>query len=449
MAAIESSLAGLSAAYTCVAGCDGRYGLDETIYACPRCGELLQVSHDLAALRQRSGAGWRSALEARAARATSGVWLQKEWVHPHLPDDAIVSLGEGRSHLTPLPRLGAALGLGALLVKQCGTSHTGSFKDLGMTVLVSAVNAMRRAGRPIRAIACASTGDTSAALAAYAAHAGIPSIVLLPRAKVSTAQLVQPIAAGSLVLSLDTDFDGCMKLVRALAEDRTLYLANSLNSLRLEGQKTIAGELALQLGWDVPDWIVVPGGNLGNVSAIAQGFLLLKELGIIERVPRLACAQVEAASPLHRAFLARWHTFTPMVAGPTQASAIRIGAPVSVGRAIRALQATDGVVEVATEDELADASAEADREGLFTCPQTGVALAALRKLCASGVIAADARVVVVSTAHGLKFSEYKVGYHERRLPGIHARRANDPVELPAELPAVERALRERLGGAGG
>lgn len=444
-----ATLAGLHAAFTCVAGCEGRYPLDETIYACPRCGELLQVTHDVAALQQRSGGAWRELLERRAARASSGVWLQKEWVHPALPDDAIVSLGEGRSHLAKLPRLGARLGLAELHVKQCGTSHTGSFKDLGMTVLVSAVHAMRRAGRPIRAIACASTGDTSAALAAYAAHAGIPSVVLLPRAKISTAQLVQPIAAGSLVLSLDTDFDGCMRIVRALAEDRTLYLANSLNSLRLEGQKTIAGELALQLGWEVPDWVVVPGGNLGNVSAIAQGFLLLQALGITDRLPRLACAQVEAASPLYAAYRAGWHTFAPVTAGPTQASAIRIGDPVSVRRAIRALQATDGVVEVADEAQLADAAAEADREGLFTCPHTGVALAALRKLCAAGTIAPGAKVVVVSTAHGLKFSEFKVGYHERRLPGVTSARANDPVELTAELPAVERALRERLGPAGG
>ena len=429
------------AVFRCVAGCPGEFPLDEPIYVCPRCGELLEVHHDREALQALSGAGWRSLLDERRGRVASGVWAQKEWVHPHLPDDALVSLGEGRTPLLPAPRLGESLGLRDLRVKQCGTSHTGSFKDLGMTVLVSAVHAMRRAGRPIRAVACASTGDTSAALAAFAATAGIPSVVILPRAKVTTAQLLQPLASGSLVLSLDTDFDGCMAVVRELAKDPTVYLANSMNSLRLEGQKTIAAELVQQLGWQVPDWVIVPGGNLGNVSAIGAGFLLLRELGVIDRLPRLACAQAAAAAPLHRAYRSGFELLPKVKAGDTQATAIRIGAPVSIRRAVRTLKALPGsMVTAATEDELADATARADRAGLFACPQTGVALAGLAQLVANGTVRPDERAVVISTAHGLKFAEFKAGYHEARLPGVTARLANRPVELPASLDAVHETL---------
>jgi threonine synthase len=429
------------AVFRCVAGCPGEHPLDMPIYACPRCGELLEVHHDLAALRELPGAAWRALLDERRGRAESGVWAQKEWVHPHLPDDAIVSLGEGRSPLLRAQRLGDELGLRDLRVKQCGTSHTGSFKDLGMTVLVSSVLAMRRAGRPIRAVACASTGDTSAALAAYAAAAGIPSVVILPREKVTVAQLLQPLASGALVLSLDTDFDGCMRIVQELAKDPAVYLANSMNSLRLEGQKTIAAELVQQLGWEVPDWVVVPGGNLGNVSAIGTGFLLLRELGVTDRLPHLACAQAAAAAPLHQAWKAGFELLPRVKAADTQATAIRIGAPVSIRRAVRTLKAHPGsVVTAATEDELADAAARADRAGLFACPQTGVALAGLRQLRAAGTIGPDDRVVVISTAHGLKFAEFKAGYHEGRLPGVTARLANRPVELPESVDAVRAAL---------
>src|SRR5574339_1202976 len=179
---------------------------------------------------------------------------------------------EGGSNLFWAERFGRELGLSDLWVKLCGNSHTGSFKDLGMTVLVSVVKQMIADGTPIRAVACASTGDTSAALAAYAAAAGIPAIVILPRAKVSAAQLVQPLANGARVLALDTDFDGCMKIVQRLAEEEGVYLANSMNSLRIEGQKTISLEIVQQFDWQVPDWVLVPGGNLGNIAAIAKGF---------------------------------------------------------------------------------------------------------------------------------------------------------------------------------
>jgi threonine synthase len=370
----------------------------------------------------------------------SGVWGKKEWVAPLVKDENIISMYEGNTNLFNANRLGQQLGLPDLWVKLCGNSHTGSFKDLGMTVLVSVVKQMISEGKPIRAVACASTGDTSAALAAYAAAAGIPAVILLPQAKVSTAQLIQPIANGATVLSLDTDFDGCMKIVQELTEDPTIYLANSMNSLRMEGQKTVGIEIVQQLDWEVPDWIILPAGNLGNVSALGKGLLMMKALGLIDHLPRIACAQAANANPLYLSFVTDFQDFHPVTAKKTLASAIQIGDPVSYDRAVRILKAFDGVVEQVTEDELANAAAWADRTGLYCCPHTGVALGALIKLLDKGVIRKNERVVVISTAHGLKFSEFKVQYHQKRLAEVSSRFANPPLELTASYDAVINAI---------
>jgi threonine synthase len=444
-----------SAEFRCIAGCHGGYPLDQVIYRCPTCGDLLEVVHDISALKERPAAAWMKLFESRWRSPNadepwgSGVWGKHEWVAPQLEQSNIVSMLEGGTHLTPVPRFAKALGLGRVRVKQCGTSHSGSFKDLGMTVLVSMVKQMIARGTPIRAIACASTGDTSAALAAYAAAAGIRSVVILPRGKISTAQLVQPLAMGSLVLAIDTDFDGCMRLVQELAEKEGVYLANSMNSLRLEGQKTVAIELVQQLGWRVPDWVIIPGGNLGNVSALGAGFEMLVALGAIEKRPRICVAQAAHASPLYASYRANWAPLAPVKAQTTLASAIQIGNPVSFAKAVRALKAFDGVVEIATEAELADASAHADRDGLFTCPHTGVALAALTKLAQRGEITRDHEVVVISTASGLKFADFKVGYHEATLTGVPApAHRNVPVELPESYDAIREALQRGLDASG-
>jgi threonine synthase len=440
-----------SAEFRCIAGCPGGYPLDQVIYRCPRCGDLLEVVHDLAALGEKPAAEWKALFDARWRNPNadepwgSGVWGKHEWVAPQLAREHIVSMLEGGTHLTPVPRFAADLGLGSVRIKQCGTSHSGSFKDLGMTVLVSMVKQMIARGQPIQAIACASTGDTSAALAAYAAAAGIRSVVILPRGKISTAQLVQPLAAGALVLAIDTDFDGCMRLVQELAANEGVYLANSMNSLRLEGQKTVAIELVQQLGWRVPDWVVIPGGNLGNVSALGAGFEMLLSLGLVDKRPRICVAQAAHASPLYASYQRGWAELEPVKAKTTLASAIQIGNPVSFKKAVRALRAFDGVVEIATEAELADASAHADRDGLFTCPHTGVALAALTKLAQRGLVTRDHEVVVISTASGLKFADFKVGYHEARLADVPSPRfRNAPVELPERYDAVRDALRRGL-----
>jgi len=428
--------------------CGHTYDVFEVIYRCRVCGELLDVEHDVERLGRSTPERWRKLFDQRIRSTTwpygSGVWCRKEMVLPQVSDENIVSMYEGGTNLFWAERFGREIGVEDLWVKQCGNSHTGSFKDLGMTVLVSVVKEMRARGLGIPAVACASTGDTSAALAAYCAAAGIPSVVLLPRNKVSLAQLIQPIANGAIVLSLDTDFDGCMEIVQKLTEEENIYLANSMNSLRIEGQKTVGMEIVQQLDWQVPDVIVIPGGNLGNVSALGKGFLLMETLGMIDKRPRIVVAQAERANPLYRAYQTGFRDFQPVQAQATMASAIQIGNPVSYQRAVRILREFDGVVEQATEQELADAAARADLTGMFNCPHTGVALAALVKLRDRGVVRAGERVVVVSTAHGLKFVESKAAYHQGTLAGVTSNYRNAPIELPHEYGAVRDALHRAL-----
>jgi threonine synthase len=431
------------AQFRCIAGCPGSYPLDTVIYRCPTCSGLLEVAHDLDALRDRSAAAWMRLFDERYKRTTwpygSSVWGKKEWVCPEIDDNNVVSMDEGGTNLFLAEAFGRGVGVDEVWVKLCGNSHTGSFKDLGMTVLVSMVRQMITNGKQIRAVGCASTGDTSAALAAYAAAAGIPAIVVLPRGKVTVAQLVQPLANGALVFAVDTDFDGCMAIIQKLAKDEGLYLANSMNSLRIEGQKTASIEIAQQFDWQVPDVVIVPSGNLGNIGAFAAGFEMMKALGLVARVPRLVAAQAEAANPLYLASRNGWR-FNPVTAKPTMASAIQIGNPVSVNKAIAALQRCGGLVEQASEQELADAVARADRTGMFACPHTGVALAALIKLAKRGEIRRDERVVVISTASGLKFADFKANYHAGRLDGIASTQANRPIEVPNDYDEIRKHL---------
>jgi threonine synthase len=418
---------------------DDRYDLDEVVYT-DREGGLLQVVHDMGELAKTSAEQWRQLFEKRARRNEwpfgSGVWGKKEWVLPDIDNDNVVSMYEGHTNLFWAERYGREIGLEELWIKLCGNSHTGSFKDLGMTVLVSQVKQMIANGVEIPAVACASTGDTSAALAAYAAAAGIPAIVFLPRGKISMAQLIQPVANGAIVFALDTD-------LKQVAEKDGIYLANSMNSLRIEGQKTVGIEIVQQLDWMVPDWLVIPGGNLGNVSALAKGLDMLLELGLISKRPRICVGQAEAANPLYLAYQRDFEVFEPIAARKTVASAIQIGNPVSYEKAVDALRRYDGVVEQATESEILEACAAADRTGLFNCPHTGVALVALRKLQARGLVRSGDRVVVISTAHGLKFVDSKLAYHSMQLEDVVSEHPNPPIELAAEYgPVRDRMLRE-------
>jgi threonine synthase len=304
-----------------------------------------------------------------------------------------------------------------------------------------------RRGLRVQAVACASTGDTSASLAAYGAAAGLPVVVLLPRGKITTGQLVQPLAHGALVLGLDTDFDGCMAIVKRLAQEEVVYLANSMNALRIEGQKTVAIEIVQQFDWEVPDWVILPSGNLGNAAALYAGFKMMIDLGVASKLPRLVVAQAENANPMYRAWIAGKRQVEPMRAATTLASAIQIGNPVSAPRAFRALDAMNGIVEQASEQELSDAAAEADATGMYTCPHTAVGLAVLKKLVQRGVIDKSQRVVCISTAHGLKFTEFKVRYHESQLEQIRSTLANPAHVLPPDYERVSNAIRERFGAS--
>jgi len=428
--------------------CDETFPLDEIVYRCRKCNSLLEVTHDIDKLKEKSADDWKNLFDNRYRRQRwpygSAVWGKKEWVCPYVQDENIVSMYEGSTNLFWAERFGKQVGMEDIWIKMCGTSHTGSFKDLGMTVLVSVVKQLVADGKSIPAVACASTGDTSAALAAYCASAGIQAIVFLPRNKVSTAQLVQPLSNGAMVLSLDTDFDGCMAMVQKVCAEENIYLANSINSLRIEGQKTIAIELCQQFDWEVPDWIIIPGGNLGNISALGKGFQMMKTLGLIDRLPRIVCAQAEHANPLYLSYMKNFEEYHPIKAKQTLANAIQIGDPVSVNKAIRILKEFGGIVEQASEQELADAAALVDRTGTFNCPHTGVALASFLKLKEKGVFHPSERVVVISTALGLKFVDFKIGYHKGNLEGVTSKYANMPIEIPADSDSVKSAIYDNI-----
>ncbi len=434
--------------FQCIGGCDEKYELNEIIYQCKKCNNLLEVRHDINKLKEQDGDTWKSLFEERYRKTLwpygSGVWGKKELVCPNIANENIISLYEGGTNLFWAERLGNKIGIDDLWIKQCGDSHTGSFKDLGMTVLVSMVNQMKSSGMDIPAVACASTGDTSAALSAYCAAAGIPAIVFLPKDKVSNAQLIQPIANGALTLSIDTDFDGCMKIVREICKNDNIYLANSMNSLRIEGQKTVSFEIVQQFDWEVPDVIIIPGGNLGNVTALGNGFTMLRDLGIIDKFPKIVCAQAANANPLYRSFLTGFKEYKPIQAQKTLASAIQIGNPVSINKAIKVLNTFNGLVEEATEDEIANTSAMADHTGLFCCPHTGVALSALIKLVEKKEIKRSDKVVVISTANGLKFSDFKIRYHENSIENVNPSFQNLPIELKPCYEDVRKAILNKL-----
>ncbi len=429
--------------------CQSIYSIDEILYRCkdPKCDSLIDVEQNVGKLKETKPEQWKEILGKRTISSpfpySSGVWGKKEWVLPDIDSKNIVSLGEGNTPLTPMDRLAKEIGIGRLWIKQCGISHTGSFKDLGMTVLVSHVQSLIAKGKPILALACASSGDTSASLASYASYAGIPTIVFLPEGKISTAQLVQPLSCGAIVLSLQTDFDGCMQIVKEITSDQSIYLANSMNPLRLEGQKTMGIETLQQLSWEVPDWFVIPAGNLGNVSALGSGLQLLYDLGCISKLPRICAAQSAHANPLYLSFLKGLKEYSPVKAKKTLASAIQIGNPVSFERAVKTLRSFQGVVEQATEEELANAAARTDLHGMFQDPHTGTAFACLEKLAARGEIGKKDTVVVVSTAHGLKFADSKIAYHEGKLQ-LKARFQKDYIRLKADVKVIRKTLEKHL-----
>ena len=414
-------------------GCGKTYETSQARFRCD-CGDLLAVEHDL----ERLAAAFpdlRAVFEARLGKMAppdaSGVWRYHELILPDLPRDAVVSMPEGN---TPLYRRAAVerfLDLDEVYIKHEGENPTLSFKDRGMTAGVSWAKHLGA-----RLVACASTGDTSAAMACYAAAAELPAAVLLPHEKVSLEQLAQPICYGARVLALQTDFDGCMRVVKDLTADGGVYLLNSMNPFRIEGQKAIGIEAVHQLGWTPPDWFVIPVGNAGNVSALGKGLLELHRLGLIDRLPRIAGVQVTAADPLYRSYSEGFARRHRVVAQPTVASAIRIGDPVSFDKARAVVQKLGGVVTESTDAQALEAMAAVDAAGVHICPNSAVAVAGAKRLRAEGTIRKDEQVVIIATAHGGKFSGASLDYHT----GTAGAHRNPPITLPPTLEAVRDAL---------
>ena len=429
----------------CIA-CGREAPLAGTRHACEACGDLLDVVHDLDALRAaRPPEAWRrlfdDRLGARDGVERSGVWRYRELILPDLPVEHVVTKPEGNTNLYRSPALESASRTRDVRIKHEGENPTLSFKDRGMTTGVSFA---RHLG--VKAVACASTGDTSASLAAYAAQVpGLRCLVVLPRDKVSLEQLSQPLASGAVTLSLPTDFDGCLRLLREVCRRQPLYLLNSVNPLRLEGQKSIAFEIVQDLGWRPPDWIVVPVGNAGNISAVGKGLAELQAIGLIDRVPRLLGVQAEAAAPLARACRDGYRERVRVAAGETAASAIRIGDPVSYDKAVREVRRSGGAFLSASEAAILEAKAVVDASGVYICPNSAAAVAGFLEARASGLIGAGDSVVIVATAHGCKFSRTTIDYHTGRIPGLVPGRANRILEIDAEAAAIERLLRSEGG----
>jgi threonine synthase len=413
---------------TCV-DCQATYDADLGTHRCS-CGGLLDVT--LPSFRPSD----RDTLPAYAISGSpvqkSGVWRYRQWL-PDFTDDAIISKPEGNTNLYEAASLAEWAGVSSLWLKHEGENPTGSFKDRGMTVAIS--HAVKTGARMV---ACASTGNTSASVAAYAATAGLPAIVFVPDGKISAAKLGQTIAYGAKIIQIRGDFDAAMRLVEVASAELDIYLLNSINPYRLEGQKTILFELLHQLDWQMPDWIVLPGGNLGNSSAIGKALIELDDSGLIEKMPRMAVIQAAGASPFYEAYRSSFRSFEPMEA-ETVASAIRIGNPVSYSKAKRAIERTDGVVESVTDEQILEAKALIDRAGIGCEPASAATLAGLRSLTASGVIPASASVAGILTGHLMKDSEAVMEYHLGEGSDLRSL-ANKPVQIEPDLDALKRVL---------
>ena len=408
--------------------CRAEYHIDDRLYVCSRCGGLLDVDRsdpitvDPTSLRDL----WRGRLSSLEARDRSGVWRFREFL-PFDHDASIVSLAEGNTPLYDAPRSADYCRLPQLKLKHQGNNPTGSFKDTGMTV---AVTQARKLGA--RLVVCASTGNTAASLAAYAARANMLCAIVAPGGQVSHAKLAQALDYGAKVVEIEGNFDACMSAIREFSKDPSVYLVNSINPFRIEGQKTVAFELAEQLGWRAPDHLVLPGGNLGNSSAFGKGFRELLKSGLIERQPKITVVQAEGAAPFARYYAEDQADFVNEENPKTLASAIKIGAPVSWRKAWRAVSETHGSVMTVSEQEIADAKAMIGRDGIGCEPASATTVAGIRKLVAEGVIKENENVVGVLTGHLLKDTDYVMKYHSETLIGpdgehLRGRFVNRPI----------------------
>jgi threonine synthase len=415
--------------------CEARFTGAEALSQCPACGGLLDVV--IPTRRKLTPSDFGKGIPACARH--SGVWRYQPLL-PALPESALVSRWEGNTPLYRDDRLARYAGLsdGHLELKHEGHNPTASFKDRGMTVGVSHARAVGA-----RVVACASTGNTSASLAAYAAAAGIPALVLVPETKVAAGKLAQTIAYGAKVVQIDGDFDVALALLRELTAAYDVYLVNSVNPFRLEGQKTIVFEILEQRDWQPPDWIVLPGGNLGNTSAFGKALAELHAVGLIDRLPRLAVIQAAGAAPFAAYHASGFEEFAPVQA-ETVATAIKIGNPASTARARRSIELSNGWVTTVDDDEILDAKAAIDCTGIGCEPASAASLAGLRRLVRDGIVAPEETAVALLTGHILKDTEAITAYHFTDVDGAPRPGANRPIRVAAEISALEQALADAL-----
>lgn len=381
--------------------CRRRYSLDAREYRCDSCGSLLDVEYEMAAPdRAALLAAWEMRRSSAAIEDQSGVWRFRDLLPFVAAGGSVVTLAEGNTPLVEAPRAGKWAGGVRLFVKHQGANPTGSFKDLGMTACVTQ-GAILGCG----VVACASTGNTSASMSAYAVRAGMKALVFVPAGKITAAKLAQALEFGATVVEIAGNFDQALQLLRSLARELNLYLVNSLNPFRLEGQKTIVFEILERRAWRVPDFIVVPGGNLGNVSAIGKGLCELRRWGFIETLPRLVVTQAAGANPFYHMLSTGAAELSPIAEPQTEATAIRIGNPVNWKKALRAVRATDGICESVSDVEIFAAKAELAKDGIGCEPASATTLAGIRKLTAAGKIAGGADVVAILTGNQLKDPE--------------------------------------------
>jgi threonine synthase len=421
----------------------------ERTFRCAACGDLLEIVYpgwdttraDVAALR----AVWRQRRTSGLPVDESGVWRFRELLPSFHDWQEVITLREGNAPLYEMPGCTRIAGLQQLYAKHQGMNPTGSFKDTGMTMAASVA---RRAG--FRWVACASTGNTSASMAAYAARGGMRSLVLIPEGKVSWGKLSQALDYGAVTCQLKTDFDGCMRVLNEVVQRMPVYLLNSVNPYRLEGQKTAAIELMEQFDWEPPDHIIVPGGNLGNSSALGKAFFEMKRLGFISTLPKISIVQAAGANPLVRTMRENGGKTLISVRAETTASAIRIGSPASWKKAVRVLQATGGTVEQVSEVEIALAKAEIGADGIGCEPASAVTLAGLKKLVKQGFVKPRETVVLILTGHLLKDPEFTLKFHRGDLfvgaesekeAGILRPQQRAPIVLDADVDAVIQTLR--------
>lgn len=392
--------------------CGSRYPASEVLYTCSKCGGLLDIKYDFSEISLTIGD-----LEGKPL----SVWKYKAL----LPvDREPITLKEGGTPLYEADRLAKKIGVKKLYIKHEGMNPTGSFKDRGMTVGVTKALELK-----MRTVACASTGNTSASLAIYGARAGIPAVVLLPKGKVAMGKVAQALMHGAKVLSIRGNFDEALGLVRDLCDREGFYLLNSVNPYRLEGQKTIAFEIADQLGWETPDRVVLPVGNAGNITAIYKGFKELESLDIIKSVPRMTGIQSDGASPIVKAVKNNLKKIVPEAKPETIATAIRIGNPVNAAKALRAIRESKGTAESVSDSQIIDAQKELARlEGIGVEPASASSIAGLRRLVEMGIIDRDETIVCVTTGHLLKDSEHVLNVCPK------------PLEIDATIEAVRRAV---------